>query len=181
MGLLNLFGNSDKKEIEKAEEILEEDNIGNTVQSDLDIVAKDMLTEILDLMGFFNVVKVVKTEPTFIHLEIKGDDMGRIIGREGGTLYALQLLLRNMLSKKYKQPIKVVLDCNGYRDKRADGIKRMALEQAEIAIAEKKEVVLRPMNSWERRVVHMALQDNAKVKTESTGDNADRQVVVIPV
>ena len=178
MGILNLFGNSDKNK--NVEEKKIEDNFGNMVDSDMHLVAKDILTEILDLMGFFNVVKVVEYEETFVSLDIKGDDMGRIIGKEGSTLQSLQILLRSILSKKFKQPINVVLDASGYRDKREDSLKILAKEVAEEAISTNKEVVLRPMNSWERRIVHLTLQENTAVKTESIGQGQDRQVVVSP-
>lgn len=177
MGILNIFGNSEKNSVEEKKI---EDNFGNVVDSDIHLVAKDMLTEILDLMGFFNVVKVVKYEENFVSLDIKGDDMGRIIGKEGSTLQSLQILLRSILSKKFKQPINVVLDASGYRDKREDSLKILAKEMAEQAISTNQEVVLRPMNSWERRIVHMTLQDNSAVKTESIGQSQDRKVVIIP-
>ncbi len=178
MGILNIFGNSDKNN--SIEEKKVDDNYGNMVDSDIHLAAKDMLTEILDLMGFFNVVKVVKYEENFVSLDIKGDDMGRIIGKEGSTLQSLQILLRSILSKKFKMPINVVLDASGYRDKREDTLKAHAKEMAEQAIENKQEVVLRPMNSWERRIVHMTLQDNKAVKTESIGQSQDRKVVITP-
>ena len=177
MGILNIFGNSDKhKEAEKIE-----DNFGNLVDSDVHLVAKDMLTEILDLMGFFNVVKVISYEDNFVSLDIKGDDMGRIIGKEGSTLQSLQLLLRSILSKKFQKPINVILDASGYRDKREDSLKILAKETAEQVISTKQEVVLRPMNSWERRIIHLTLQENTAVKTESIGQSQDRKVVIAPV
>lgn len=179
MGILSIFGNSDKNHHVEEKKI--EDNFGNIADSDMHLVAKDMLTEVLDLMGFFNVVKVVKHEENFVSLDIKGDDMGRIIGKEGSTLQSLQILLRSILSKKFKQPINVVLDASGYRDKREDSLRVLAKEMAEQAIKTKQEVELRPMNSWERRIVHMTLQDNKAVKTESSGQSQDRKVVITPV
>jgi len=106
--------------------------------------------------------------------------MGRIIGREGNTLQSLQLLLKSMLSKKFKQPINVVLDASGYRDKREDSLRKQALDMADKAISDEQEVVLKPMNSWERRIVHMTLQDNPAVNTESKGQGQDRKIVIIP-
>ena len=112
MGLFDIFNKSEEKEDEH------NDNIGNIIEDDSHNVAKDTLTEILDLMGFFNVVKILDYDKTFISLEIKGDDLGRIIGKEGNTLFALQLILRTILSKKFKRPVNIQIDANNYRERR---------------------------------------------------------------
>jgi spoIIIJ-associated protein len=177
MGLFDLFKATEEKE--KQDSVLvEEDSVGNVIEDDLHQAAKDQLTEILDLMGFFNVVKVIKHDPGFVALEVKGDDLGRIIGKEGNTLYALQLILRNMLSRKYKRPVNVQIDANNYRDKRSATIRNIALEAAENVIKDGQEVVLQVMNAWERRVVHTTLMDHEKIKTESIGRDSERKVIV---
>lgn len=177
MGLFDLFKSTEEKTKQENLQV-EEDSIGNSIQDDLHEVAKDQLTEILDLMGFFNVVKVTKHEPGFVALEVKGDDLGRIIGKEGNTLYALQLILKNILSRKYKQPVNVQIDANNYRDKRSATLQNMALEAAEKVTKDGGEVVLQSMNAWERRVVHTTLMEQNIVKTESTGRESDRRVVI---
>jgi len=175
MGILDIFKTSDNTEYE------EHENIGNTIEEDIHNIAKDTLTEILDLMGFFNVVKITKYDQTFVALEIKGDDLGRIIGKEGNTLHALQLLLRNMLSKKYKRSINVKLDANNYREKRTNTLKNIATEAADRAIREQKDVILKPMNPWERRIVHLTLQNNEQIETRSQGKEQERQVIISPI
>lgn len=175
MGILDIFKSTEHHDEDDIE------NTGNTLDEDIHNIAKDMLTEVLDLMGFFNVVKVTESDKSFVSLEIKGDDLGRIIGKEGNTLYALQLLLRNMLSKKYKRSINVHLDANNYREKRASTLKSMAIEAAEKALSMNQDVALKPMSPWERRVVHMALQDDERIETKSRGKDQDRQVVISPV
>jgi spoIIIJ-associated protein len=179
MGILNIFGNSDKKHIE--EESYIEDNRGNMIDNEIHLIAKDTLTEILDLMGFFNVVKVVRYDEDFVALDIKGDDMGRIIGKDGTTLQAIQLLLKTILCKKFKKSINLVIDANGYRAKREDSLRNLAKEMGEKAISSKKEVALEPMLAWERRIVHLTLQDYEELKTESVGEYKERRVVIIPL
>ena len=159
MGLFDLFKSTEEK-VKQGNVSVEEDSVGNSIEDDMHEVAKDQLTEILDLMGFFNVVKVTKHEPGFVALEVKGDDLGRIIGKEGNTLYALQLILKNILSRKYKQPINVQIDANNYRDKRSATLRNLALEAAEKVTKDGGgEVVLQSMNAWERRVVHTTLME----------------------
>ncbi|MDD5455451.1 MAG: KH domain-containing protein [Candidatus Margulisbacteria bacterium] len=176
MGLFDIFKGSE----EKTENNQISEDSGNTINDDMHNIAKDTLTEILDLMGFFNVVKILNFDTTFVSLEIKGDDLGRIIGKEGNTLYALQYLLKNILSKKYKRPVNVQLDANNYREKRTNSITNMALEAAQKAIAENREILMPAMNAWERRIVHTTLMENGKVKTESIGREQDRKVIVSP-
>ena len=183
MGLFDIFSKNTSEDKNGNEEVVEEtvaEKNGNVIEEDIHNVAKDMLTEILDLMGFFNVVKVLEHEADFVSLEVKGDDLGRIIGKEGNTLFALQVILKNILTRKYKRSITVQIDANNYRDKRSITIKNMALDAADKAYNENTEVTLQAMNAWERRVVHMTLQDNDKVKTESFGRDKERKVIISP-
>ncbi|OGI07511.1 MAG: hypothetical protein A2Y40_08325 [Candidatus Margulisbacteria bacterium GWF2_35_9] len=177
MGLFDIFN----KNVEEKNEVIVSDNAGNMIEDDTHNVAKDTLTEILDLMGFFNVVKILDFDKTFISLEIKGDDLGRIIGKEGNTLFAIQLILRSILSRKFKRPINIQLDANNYRERRMTALKSIAKDEAENAISSKTEISLKPMNAWERRIIHLTLQDNELVKTESVGKDQDRKVIIIPV
>jgi spoIIIJ-associated protein len=182
MGLFDLFGNKaqDKDDQPEVNGNIADGKVadGNVVTDDIGGISKDYLTELLDLMGFFNVVKVVKEEESFVALEIKGDDMGRIIGREGNTLFSLQLILRNMLCRKLQRSISVQVDANNYKDKRQNTLITIAKEAAQKVLQNKEKVILDPMNSWERRVVHMALQEDNSVVTESEGKGVHRQVVV---
>jgi len=175
MGLFDIFNKSDDKEEEKIS-----DNLGNTIEDDTHNIAKDTLTEMLDLMGFFNVVKILDYDETFISLEIKGDDLGRIIGKEGNTLFALQLILRTILSRKFKRPVNVQLDANNYRERRMTALKNIANDEAEKAISSQIDIQLKSMNAWERRIIHITLKDNEKVNTASEGRDQDRRVIISP-
>ncbi len=178
MGLFDIFKGEDKNVAVVVP--TEVEDTGNSIEDDMPNVAKDILTEILDLMGFFNVVKIVDSDKSFVSMEIKGDDLGRIIGKEGNTLAALQLLMRNMLSKKYKRPVSVQIDANSYKQKRENTLQNMALEAADSAYSENKQIELPSMTPWERRIIHLALKDNTKVKTESIGEDQDRKVIIYP-
>jgi len=141
--------------------------------------AKIRLQEILDKMGFVSLVSA-KKEGELVKVEIKGDDLGRIIGKEGATLEALQVLLSSMLSKSAKQRVRVLADAAGYREKRAKKTEQMAKEAAEKAEKTGKEVVLPPMPASERRLVHLYIQERAGVESFSKGERDGRRVVVVP-
>ncbi len=142
--------------------------------------AKSVLQEILDKMGFMSIVALVGEEEDRIALEIKGEDMGRIIGKEGATLKALETIISAALSKNYGKKIWLALDAQGYKKRKAEKIERIAKEAAEKAIKGGEEVVLPPMTSGDRRIVHMALQENEKVSTISRGEAGERRVVIVP-
>ncbi len=141
-------------------------------------VAKDVLTEILDLMGFFNVVKVREADEEVV-FDIQGDDLGRIIGKDGSTLQALQQVLRAIINKRFKEPFSFVVDANDYREKRTQLLERLALNAAEKALHHHREVELEPMSANERRIIHMVLKDK-DVRTESRGEKSQRHIVIMP-
>ncbi|MDR1998193.1 MAG: KH domain-containing protein [Candidatus Margulisbacteria bacterium] len=125
-------------------------------------------------------VKEASSENT-IALEITGaEDLGIVIGKAGGTLYALQLLLSNILSKKYQKKAFVHLDANDYKVKQEQAIIAAANDAADVAERENVQIVLDPMNSAERRLVHTVLQNREGVETFSRGVGRTRQVVVSP-
>ena len=142
--------------------------------------AKSVLQDILDKMGFITIANLKESEGEYIELEIKGEDMGRIIGRNGATIDSLQQLMNIILSKKKGQRVKVLLDAEGYRIKRQRRIERTAEEVAQEVESSGKEIRLEPMSPGDRRAVHMALKDNPKVTSYSVGEGSERRVVVAP-
>jgi spoIIIJ-associated protein len=141
--------------------------------------ARELVQQILDKMGLITMVTVKNEEGDTIQLEIKGEDMGRIIGRAGATIDALQYLASIMLRRRQGAVIRVVLDAEGYRDRR----KKVVTEEAnEIAMeVEKtgKEIPLPPLSAAERRIIHLYIQENfPKLTSFSRGEGRDRQVVI---
>ena len=132
-----------------------------------------------DLIAFFglNVAVEAKATDEGVWLEVLSDSTGRLIGRHGETLRALQHLV-SMMMKDAAPGVRFTVDVAGYRRAQAEKLAEMAREAAARAVETGEEVVLRPMNAGERRLVHMALHDSDEVETESRGEDPHRRIVI---
>ncbi len=122
----------------------------------------------------------LKTADDRIYVEILGGDLGRLIGKEGKTLKALEQLVNAVLARHFGHRYRAVLDAAGYRRRRADRAVALALKAAARAAETGEPVSLPPMTPAERRAVHIALKDHPDVYTESEGEGDARHVVVFP-
>jgi len=111
-------------------------------------------------------------------VRIEGATAGRLIGRHGRALYAFQTLARAIVARRLGAFVPLVLDINGYRARRAEALRRLALKKAEQVMATGRPVELEPMPAAERRVIHLALKDHPKVTTYSIGEGEERRVVI---
>jgi spoIIIJ-associated protein len=111
--------------------------------------------------------------------EIEGDDAGLLIGRRGDTLKALQFLVKYLVSQKLDTNVNLLVDVEGYQDRRYQSLINMARRVAQRVAEFESPITLEPMPPNERRIVHMALADHPRVTTESTGSGTSRQVVVL--
>lgn len=116
----------------------------------------------------------------YIRVNVTGPEAGILIGHHGQTLDALQYLVNLVASKATDDGRRVLLDVEGYRKRREETLTRLATRMAERAIRSGDPVVLEPMSAQERRVIHLALQDNPKVTTGSQGEEPYRRVVIQP-
>ncbi len=115
------------------------------------------------------------------YFEVDGPDLANLIGRHGHTLEALNLIFNNIVNAGVKKDRHYfTIDAEGYRARRADMLKALALATLERAIREKRPITLEPMLPSERKVIHLALSENPYVTTESTGAEPERRVVVSP-
>ena len=139
-----------------------------------------LIQELLQLAEFTCEVKTQKLAGKKIFLEITNNEeqIGRIIGKDGSTLFAFQLILNAMLSKEFELPIKAILDAGDYRAKKVALIKSNALRAARKVMKLKQSVPLSPMNSAERRLVHMLFKNDPKIVSHSVGDGSDRHIVL---
>lgn len=112
-------------------------------------------------------------------LDVHGDDLGVLIGRRGETLGALQYLTRLIVSGKAGRGVGLVVDVEGYKARRAQQLRQLALRMAERVAGTRKPVALEPMPAHERRIIHLALRDHPIVMTESVGRDQDRKVTII--
>lgn len=150
-----------------------------TVKNDCETVAKVFLRDILEKMNIKSEI-YVKDEGETLRVNLVGPDMGILIGYRGETLDSLQYLLSLVVNKgnqdnDYK---KVILDTENYRKKREETLIRLANKLAYKASRYNKSVTLEPMNPYERRIIHSALQNHPDVITHSEGDEPFRKVVI---
>ena len=121
----------------------------------------------------------INEDKDVLNVNISGDDMGTIIGYRGETLDAIQYLLSLVVNKNHDLSYKrVVLDTENYREKREETLKRVADKTAYKVINSRRAYKLEPMNPYERRIIHAALQGNNKICTYSEGEDPYRRIVV---
>jgi spoIIIJ-associated protein len=112
---------------------------------------------------------------------LEGEDLGLFIGRRGQTIDAVQHLAQRIVFPEGPSPVRVVIDADGYRERRAESLRADADDAAAEVRASGRPVELDPMPPWERRIVHEHLRDHASVETHSEGDEPDRYLVVSPL
>lgn len=116
-----------------------------------------------------------------VELVVKSLEAQVLIGEKGQTLLEIQKILRMILNKKLKNNFYLNLDINDYKKKKIDYLKKLAQETANNVLSHKIEVVLPPMSSFERRIIHEELSNRNDIKTESRGCQENRRVVIIPI
>jgi spoIIIJ-associated protein len=142
--------------------------------------AAHRLTErMLQLMGFAATVRARESADT-VTVEVQGQDLGALIGRRGGTLEAAELLLGAMVARETGLRVRIILDVEGYWERRHAYLERLARQTADRVHREGRQILLVPMPARERRVIHSLLADSPVVMTFSQGEGTDRRVVVAP-
>lgn len=139
--------------------------------------AKDFLNGIFDILGE-EVDVAVQTDDDTIKVEFAGPDMGVVIGKRGETLDALQYLTSLVVNRGDSDFKKVSLDAENYREKRNAALESLAHKLAKKVTRTRRSTTLEPMNSYERRIIHSALQEDPYVTTYSVGQGVNRKVVI---
>jgi spoIIIJ-associated protein len=142
-------------------------------------LASEMLSEILARMDLSAEVRI-REDADEVVLDVSGDDIGRIIGRKGQTLDALQFLVNKIVNRFPEGRRHVVIDCGDYRERRENGLVSMARREAKRAVQQKRVVTLEPMSPRDRRVIHLSLAKFPGVSTRSDGNGMDRRVRIVP-
>lgn len=113
-------------------------------------------------------------------LDITGDDLAVLIGRHGRTLDSIQFLVSAIVRRKLGYRYPVVVDVEGYKSRQRQKIESIAKSAANRAVSQDRDIPMRPMTPYERRIVHITLRDDVRVETESEGEGSERHVVVKP-
>jgi spoIIIJ-associated protein len=157
-------------------------------RSEASEMAKEALESLLVRLGVEASV-ILEAEPPFeqgteasevITINVTGDDLGILIGRRGQTLAALQHMVRLIVAHQMKGRVPIVIDVEGYKQRRYGALQALALRMAEQVKERKKPFALEPMPAYERRIIHLALVNDPDVTTESTGVGEVRKVVIMP-
>ncbi len=147
--------------------------------------ALDFVVDVLGKMGMDCTVDLMENGPnepdSDVRIEISGEDSNRIIGRKGQTLSALQFLTNRVVNRPPLDRRHVLIDADGYRQRREGALSQMAKKLGKQAVSEHKVITFEPMSAQDRRIVHLALAKFPGVVTKSEGRGASRRVQILPV
>ena len=142
-------------------------------------LASEMLIEILKRMSL-QVDVTVREDAEEVILDVSGEDVGRVIGKKGQTLDALQFLINKIVNRFPEGRRHIVLDSGDYRLRRENGLASMARREAKRAVQQSRIITLEPMSPRDRRVIHLSLAKFPGVSTRSDGQGSERRVRIIP-
>jgi spoIIIJ-associated protein len=160
---------SEKADVPRTEEFKES----------LAMKAKEKLDGILRRMGLDFPVHVEETSESII-LKIEGDGSGLLIGKGGQTLDALQYIVNKASNKNGRGRKRIILDTEDYRKRREKTLIALAEKLGEKVKKTKKPVTVNPMNAHDRRIIHLALQDDRQLTTKSRGEGTFRKIIILP-
>jgi spoIIIJ-associated protein len=140
-------------------------------------VAKDFLQKLFKAMRLKVHIERM-TQADNVTLNLRGDDLGLLIGKHGQTLDALQYLTNLAAHRDAEERVRIILDVEDYRKRRAETLERLARRLADRVKSRGEKVVLEPMSPHERKIIHMTLQDDYRVMTYSEGEEPFRKVII---
>ena len=164
---------TDEIQVEEAVKTLDEEN------EEILSAAREFLGKILETLELENIVEM-ELENNTLNVNVNGDEnrLGILIGKRGVTLDSIQYILNLIVNKKSSRYIRVNLDSSGYRDKRKKTLENLAGKMANKVLKTGRSIKLEPMNAYERKIIHTALQDFEGVLTHSEGKDPFRKVVI---
>ncbi|MDR1088408.1 MAG: KH domain-containing protein [Coriobacteriales bacterium] len=149
---------------------------------ELDKVADTAIETLRSILGYFDAgdatIDEYEGEEGELILDVVGADLAVLIGRYGKTLDALQFLIASMVNKQIGFRYPIVIDIEGYRNRRRQKLESMARSSAQRCIKSRSDVRMRPMTPYERRIIHIILRNEHRVFTESEGEEPNRSVVI---
>ena len=150
------------------------------VKSSITDKVKTFLDDVFHAMNMVVVINIeYKENEKEINIDLSGDDMGVLIGKRGQTLDSLQYLVSLVVNKETDDYIRVKVDTENYRQRRQDTLENLAKNISFKVKRTKRAVSLEPMNPYERRIIHSAIQNDPYVYTKSEGEEPYRKVVVL--
>lgn len=172
-----------QRDVSQGEQALEQQEISSIVAEspeDLILAADEFMTSLLDKAGFDATVDVYDAGEV-LTVDVATKETGLFIGQKGETIDAIQHLLNVSVYRSRPFVKRMLVDSEGYRQRRIEALQGMAHRTARRALREKRPLSLPPMPAAERRVIHLYLKENSGVTTSSEGQEEDRRVVVSPL
>ena len=169
----------EKENIEKTKEITQKKEIILSKEEkeeaikNIKIFFKELESNLLNGVSY-----TIEEKENRIYVSMNSENIGYLIGYRGETLYAMQNILSAIAGKNIKNKIRVVLDIEGYKEKREKTLEELAQKVAKTVIKTKKPVKLEPMQAYERKIIHSKLQSNEKIETTSIGEEPNRRIVI---
>lgn len=187
-GLLGIGAEEAMIIVERLTPIPEPEDNDTESEEDVAEIAESILERLLALMEVEATIQLQTFQTTngeeqvasLLAFNVMGDDLGILIGRRGQTLATLQYMLRLMVSHQTKVWTPIVIDIEGYKQRRSEALQALAVRMAEQVQTRGTPFTLEPMPAYERRVIHLALADHPSVTTESIGEGELRKVVILP-
>lgn len=166
-----------KEKIESTKKVKKEIILSSEEQEKAKENVSEFLEEFLNKVSK-DTVFTIENDDKGLNVSIENKDLGFLIGYRGETLYAFQNILSAIASKGIENRVRVILDIEGYKEKRQKSLEDLAEKLAKTVIKTRKSVTLEPMQAYERKIIHSKLQDNDKVETRSIGEEPRRKVVI---
>jgi spoIIIJ-associated protein len=161
-----------KEKLQKEEKILTEEDLEET-KNNLEKFIKEFLKNLGEEYKYD--INIEKNE---INVKIDGGNSGTLIGYRGETLNALQHILSLIANKHTSAKVRVLLNVDGYKEKREKTLEELALKVSKTVIRTNKSITLEPMNAYERKIIHSKLQDMTDIRTHSIGEEPHRRIVI---
>jgi spoIIIJ-associated protein len=140
----------------------------------------EKLLKLLDVEGDFEIVESKDVELESVEIVLNTKDTGVVIGYHGDTLEGLQLVLSLCVARNLGRFVRISIDVGDYKKNRSEWLKTLAMETKERVLTEGREMAVPELKSWERRIVHLILEKDNEVMSESRGEGRDRVLVVSP-
>ena len=163
----------ENKEIKPKKEIKLSDEEQEKAKGNLEVFLEEFIKNLSETTKY----NIEKSE-NYINISLNGNDLGYLIGYRGETLYALQNILSAIAGKDIQNKVRVILDVQGYKEKREKTLEELAEKVAKTVVRTKKSVKLEPMKAYERKIIHSKLQQHPRVETTSVGEEPYRRIIV---
>ncbi|MBO5004329.1 MAG: Jag N-terminal domain-containing protein [Clostridia bacterium] len=154
----------------------EEKNITNIEERK--IIVEDFLKKFIEKLPDNEIQYKINIVNNEILLELNGGYAGKLIGYRGESLNSMQTILSSIVNKNFEDRVKVLLDIEGYREKREKTLEELAIKISKTVIKTGKSITLEPMSAYERKIIHSKLQEYSNIDTHSTGEEPNRRIVI---